>query len=78
MSLDEHSPGRQRLRPRFGKIPAALEYSGLSRSRLYEWGAEHPGLFRKQGRASLIDFTVLDRLLDTLPAAELKSARPAD
>jgi hypothetical protein len=67
MSLE--SPAQ---RPRFGKIPAALAYSGLSRSRLYEWGAEHPGLFRKQGKASLIDFAILDQLLDALPPAKLK------
>jgi hypothetical protein len=75
MSL-EHTPARQRVRTRFGRIPRALEYCGLSRSRLYELGAEHPGLFRKQGRSTLIDFSVLDEILDTLPAADLKAPPP--
>jgi hypothetical protein len=77
MSLDQHSPGQLR-RPRFGRMPSAIEYSGLSRSRLYELAAVTNGLFRKQGRSTLIDFAVLDQLLEALPAAELKSARPAD
>jgi hypothetical protein len=69
----EHSPARQR---RFGKISQAVEYSGVSRSRLYEWGAEHRGLFRKQGRSSLVDYTILDQILNSLPAAKLKPAAP--
>jgi hypothetical protein len=66
MSLEQ---SRQRSRPRFGKIPEALAYSGISRSRFYEWAREHPALIRKNGRASLADFTVLDELLDALPTA---------
>jgi hypothetical protein len=66
MSSIEHS----RLRPRFGKIPAALEYAAISRSRLYQWRTTHPDLFRKNGAASLVDFDVLDRILDGLPISK--------
>jgi len=60
-----------RQRPRFGRIPAALLYSGASRSGLYEWAAEYPGLFRKNGAATLVDFDVLDTILDGLPVAQI-------
>ena len=54
-------------RPRFGKIPAAIAYSALGRNKLYELAAAHRGLFKKSGRATLVDFAVLD----ALPAAEM-------
>jgi len=60
---------------RFGRIPEALSYSGLSRARFYEWVREHPDLIRKNGRASLVDFNLFDQLLDALPtAADMKAA----
>ena len=58
-------------RPRFGKIPAAIAYSALGRNKLYELAAAHRGLFKKSGRATLVDFAVLDAILDRLPAAEM-------
>ena len=73
MSL-EHSPAGQRSRPRFGRIPAALAYGGISRSRFYEWARERPELVRKNGRASLVDFEILDEILSALPIADLKRA----
>jgi hypothetical protein len=76
MSL-EHSPAR--LRPaRFGRIPEALAYAAISRSRLYEWARAQPNLIRKNGSASLVDFKILDEILDALPAAELKAPTTAD
>jgi hypothetical protein len=72
MSL-EHSPARQRLRPRFGRVVEAMAYAAVSRSRLYEWGRKQPKLFRKNGSASIIDFDVLDQILDGLPVADLKA-----
>jgi len=66
----------QRLRPRFGRIPAALMYAGISRSRLYEWTQERPELVRKNGRASLVDFRILDQILDGLPIATGAGAPP--
>jgi hypothetical protein len=56
-------------RPRAGKIPAAARYSGISKSSLYKLRAKYPALFRKNGAATLIDFDVLDRVIDELPAA---------
>jgi hypothetical protein len=64
-----------RIRPRFGKLPVAIAYSGRSRSRLYEWAHENPGLIRKDGASTLIDFDVLDRILDALPIADIKAQR---
>jgi hypothetical protein len=59
-------------RPRFGKIPAAMAYSGFGRTKLYEIAGDHPGLFRKSGASTLVDFDFLDQLLDGLPAAAIK------
>jgi hypothetical protein len=61
-------------RPRMGKIPKAIEYSGISRSGLYELAPKWPGLFRKNGGSTLIDFDKLDEILNELPHAELKAA----
>jgi hypothetical protein len=51
------------------KIPAAVEYSGLSRSRLYQLARQHHGLFRKNGAATVVDVIVLDKVIDGLPVA---------
>ena len=59
-------------RPRFGKIPAAVTYSGISRTVLYQLREATPGLFRKNGKATLVDFDILDELLDRLPIVEKK------
>jgi hypothetical protein len=58
-------------RPRFGKIPAAMAYSGLGRMKLYEEAAANPGLFRKAGAATIVDFDVLDAILERLPPAKI-------
>jgi hypothetical protein len=63
-------------RRRTGKIPEAVAYSGISRSSLYELAAEHDGLFVKFGASTLVDFDVLDKVIDALPVAEIKSPRP--
>jgi hypothetical protein len=67
------SPDSFQLRPRFGRIPRATAYSGRSRSRLYEWAQHYRGLFRKDGASTLVDFDVLDQILNELPVAEIKS-----
>lgn len=59
--------------PRFGKIPAAVHYSGFGRSKLYELAADNPGLFRKSGASTLVDFDVLDGILNNLPLAVIKA-----
>lgn len=75
MSLD--SPARQRYgRPRYGKIPRAIEYSGISRSSLYVLAPRWPGLLKKNGDSTLVDFDILDLILDGLPTAEIKPAAP--
>jgi hypothetical protein len=63
-------------RPRMGRIPKAIEYSGISRSGLYELAPKWPGLFRNNGVSTLIDFDVLDSVLDELPRAEIKPPAP--
>jgi hypothetical protein len=72
MTYKHHS-----LRPRFGKIPAAMDYSGRGRSKLYEWAERYSGLFRKDGKSVLVDFDVLDQILDRLPVAVIKP-KPID
>ena len=68
MSASSTTTGLPRgVRPRMGKMPAAVAYSGRSKSRIYEWGQQFPELFRKDGASTLIDFNVLDRILDSLP-----------
>jgi hypothetical protein len=58
---------------RWGRIPDAIERSGLGRSYLYKLAAEHPGLFRKHGTATVVDFQVLDTILETAPVAQLSN-----
>jgi hypothetical protein len=70
MSL-EHSPQRQRRAKRFGRIPEAVTYGAISRSTLYEWRRERPELFRKNGDSTIVDFDVLDQILDSLRVAKL-------
>jgi hypothetical protein len=55
---------------RFGRIREAIEHSGLSRSSLYKLAATHPGLFRKHGSATIVDFQMLNEILAAAPAAE--------
>jgi hypothetical protein len=61
------------VRPRFGKLATAVFYSGRSRSRIYEWAAKYKGLIRKEGSSSIVDFDMLDAILDGLPPAEIKT-----
>jgi hypothetical protein len=58
-----------------GAIPAAVDYSGLGRTSLYKLAPAHPGLFRKAGAKTLVDFDVLDAILDALPPAEIRPPR---
>jgi hypothetical protein len=61
------------LRPRTGKIRAAVQYSGIGRSSLYELAPQHEGLFLKFGDSTLVNFEVLDRIIDGLPPAKIKT-----
>jgi hypothetical protein len=60
---------------RWGRIPAAVAHSGLGRSSLYELAARYPGIFKKYGAVTLVDFKFLDRVLAKLPAAEISVKR---
>ncbi len=74
MSL-EHSPAREAgTGPRWGRIPAAVERSGLSRGQLYKFATKHRGLFRKSGSATIVDLWMLDGIIAELPPAEINVA----
>jgi hypothetical protein len=62
---------------RFGRIPDATRRSGLSRTIIYEIAAEHKGLFRKAGSATIVDLQMLDQILAKLPPAKIKKAEAA-
>lgn len=51
----------------FGTVPEAVEYSGLSRSRLYEALRRGELSARKAGRRTLISFADLEAYLASLP-----------
>jgi hypothetical protein len=70
--MDGKEKRRRTHRPRYSKIPFASEYSGRSKSRLYELAAEHPGLIRKDGASSLVDMDLLDEIMDAFPIAVIK------
>jgi hypothetical protein len=63
---------QERPRPRSGSIRDACSYSGLGRSSLYKEAAKHPGLFRKWNGRTIVDFNILDSIIDALPPAEIK------
>jgi hypothetical protein len=67
--LEELKPATRRRRS--GRIRAAVDESGLSRSLLYEKAAEerYKGLFRKAGKTVIVDFDILHRVVDDLPYA---------
>jgi hypothetical protein len=65
------------IRPRFGTLFTARAYSGHGRSALYQLAAANHGLFRKNGRATVVDFDILDRILDTMPHAAIKPRKSA-
>jgi hypothetical protein len=67
-------PSTASPRPRLGSIARACDYSGRSRSRLYQLAPKYPGLFVKDGKSTLVDFATLDRILDGLPVARIKDA----
>ena len=60
-------------RKRWANLPNAVAYSDRSKSTLYIMAKQHPGLFRKQGRATLVDLRLLDQILSDLPPAELSN-----
>ena len=73
MSRTSRKKTHVRTRPRFGRIPDALAYIGVGRTKLYEIASSNPGVFRKTGGCTLVDFDCLDRVLDRLPVAAIKT-----
>jgi hypothetical protein len=63
------------MRPRFGRIPTAVAYSGVGRSSLYELASKVPGLFRKNGAAVLVDLDLLEQLVLAMPVAEINGPK---
>jgi hypothetical protein len=63
--------------PAAQSVPAALAYSGLSRSGLYRAAARGEIEFRKVGRSTLVLTDSLDRFLASLPAPVLRAPPPA-
>jgi hypothetical protein len=59
------------LRPRYLRVKNAVTYGGVGRSHLYKLARKYPGLFRKNGRRTLVDVEILDRILGTLPMAHI-------
>jgi hypothetical protein len=55
---------------RWGRVSEASVYSGLGRSSLYKLAAKNRGLFRKHGAATIVDFNILDQILEAAPPAE--------
>jgi hypothetical protein len=70
--MDSNMPDQ----PRFGRIADAKKRSGLSRAKLYEIAAQHAGLFKKAGAATIVDLWRLDEVLATLPAARIAERAP--
>jgi hypothetical protein len=54
---------------RFAPIRDAVTVAGISRSQLYKFAPKYPGLFRKNGTATIVDLRILNKLLDDLPVA---------
>ena len=74
MSSLDHGAAPPRLQRRFGRVADAVAYASVSSSRLYEWAKKNQKLFRKNGNFTIVDFEILDQILDELPVADLKSA----
>jgi hypothetical protein len=58
---------------RWARLKDAVRYSPIGRSSLYKKAAAHPGLFRKDGAATIVDLDLHDEIIAALPAAKIKS-----
>ena len=68
-------PIETKVTPEMGRIKIAMAIFGVSRSWIYRTSAVHPNLFRKAGRTTLVDFSVLRGILAALPTAPIQSRR---
>lgn len=66
-----------RTGPRWGSIKTAVNEGPWSRSGLYVLAGTNRGLFRKNGRNTIVDLWLLDDLAADLPEARIRP-RPAD
>ena len=62
-------------KPRFVRLGEAVSYSPLSRSSLYKMAALNPGLFRKDGAATIVDLDLHDQIMASLPEGPAPEAR---
>jgi hypothetical protein len=66
-------PQRQlAFRPRAGGVEDAVLYCGVSRASIYNAGARHPGLLKKWNGRTIVDFDILDSIIDALPVGPAK------
>jgi hypothetical protein len=72
-SYRQYQQTQETIEPRFVHVVDAAAYSGISRSVLYVLAGTHKKLFRKIGKRVLVDLSQLDKLLDSLPTAEIKA-----
>jgi hypothetical protein len=57
--------------PRWGRIPRAVEHSGIGKGKLYQLATVHKGLFRKVGGLTLVDLRMLDEIIAEAPVADI-------
>jgi hypothetical protein len=58
--------------PEMGRVKIATALFGVSRSWLYRRAPANPGLLRKNGKSTLVDFMVLRGILRALPVADIR------
>jgi hypothetical protein len=54
------------------RIPDACRWSGCTRTRLYQLAGTGDVIFRKMGKATLVDVASLSKYLSGLPVATIK------
>jgi hypothetical protein len=59
--------------PRWQKPKDVVRNYPLGQTKLWELASENEGLFRKIGRATVVDTQMLDNLFECLPPAKLKA-----
>jgi hypothetical protein len=57
---------------RWGTVNETTQEYPLGKTEVYETAREHPELLRKWGRKTIVDWDLLDEIMDALPAAELR------
>src|SRR5262252_8476084 len=66
----QHASATRSLPPRSGSIKQACSRYGIGRSSLYQKAACTPGLFKKWGTKTLVDYEIMDRVFSELPLAD--------